>query len=85
MVWYRLYESVPCQDEVREYEQQGSEGKQCASLEHGGQQHEADQDSIDRDSGPYDTFRGTWDNPCEYDCKQADETYDEHGKVAFGL
>ena len=84
-VWHRLYESVPCEDEVGEHEKDGSEGEEAAALEHGCDHHEADQGRVDAYADADDACRSFRGNPEECGTKEGDCAESYHGEVAFGL
>ena len=84
-VRYGIDEFVPCEDEVRKYEEHSSEGEKAAALEHCRHEHHAYQAGIYAYPRAYYSLRCAWRNPGEGGCEYAADAYDHNCKVSFCL
>lgn len=85
VVRYGLYESVPCDDEVGEDEEDGAEGEEAAALQQRSHHHGADQACVDGNTYTENSRICAWDNADKdhrHECQGA-EYY--HGEVPFCL
>ena len=69
-IWDRLHEFVPGKDEVRKYEEDGSDSEKAAALEHSREKHRADQYRVNACSDFQYAGRYFRDDPCEDDGQQ---------------
>lgn len=84
-VWYRLYEFVPGQNEIREDEKNGSESEKAAALKHCCYEHSADQHSVYADPDLHNPLRNFRCYLCEHYTKQSYRAEYDHRKVSDGL
>lgn len=84
-VWNRLNEFVPSKDEVREYEKDGSQGKEAASLKHSADKHKTYKYRVYADSYAQNPCRNKRYYPEEYHAEKDYGAEYHHSEISLGF